>query len=172
MLSLHTLREYIESLRSANLLVECTVSDTLAETVIDCFTYDTRELSGTSLFLCKGAHFKDAYLRDALERGAAAYVAERAYDTGAPRLVVRDVRHALVILGQLYYNHVTDKLVSAGITGTKGKSTTAYYLRYILNDWLTGQGKPDCAVLSSIDVYDGVISEEAHITTTAASPIW
>ncbi len=165
MLSLHMLREYVEALEAEGLLVESTVDGVAGSKMIDCFSYDTRELAGTSLFLCKGAHFKEAYLLDALAKGAAAYVADHAFDVDAPRIVVSDVRHALVVLGRLYYNNVTDKLVTVGITGTKGKSTTAYYMRYILNDWLAAQGKPECAVISSIDVYDGVVNEEAHITT-------
>jgi UDP-N-acetylmuramoyl-L-alanyl-D-glutamate--2,6-diaminopimelate ligase len=165
MLALHTLQDYIDALRSAQLLTECTVDDALARRSIDCFSYDNRQLSGTALFLCKGAHFKEAYLLDALARGAVAYVADHPYGVDAPRLIVSDIRHALVVLGRLYYNNVTDKLVTVGITGTKGKSTTAYYMRYLLNDWLSAQGKPDCALVSSIDTYDGVICEESHITT-------
>ena len=165
MTALHTLQEYIDALRAADLLAECTVGDALARQIVDCFGYDNREVHGSSLFMCKGAHFKEEYLRDALSRGAVAYVAEHAFDVDAPRLLVSDIRHALVVLGRLYYNNVTDKLVTVGITGTKGKSTTAYYMRYILNDWLSSQGKPDCALISSIDTYDGVICEESHITT-------
>lgn len=165
MIQLHTLQEYIDALRSTGLLLDSTVDDALARKRIDCFSYDNRAVSGTALFFCKGAHFKDAYLQDALGKGAVAYVADRAYNVTAPYLLVSDIRHALVVLGRLYYNNVTDKLVTVGITGTKGKSTTAYYMRYILNDWLSTQGKPDCALVSSIDTYDGVISEESHITT-------
>ena len=165
MTALHTLQEYIDALQSAELLTECTIDEETAQKSIDCFSYDNRAVNGAALFFCKGAHFKEEYLRDALARGAVAYVADRAYEVDAPRLIVSDIRHALVVLGQLYYNNVTDKLVTVGITGTKGKSTTAYYMRYILNDWLSGQGKPDCAFISSIDTYDGVVNEESHITT-------
>ncbi len=165
MADLHTLAEYVDALRAAGLLTESTADEALLRQTIDCFSYDTRTLSGSALFLCKGAHFKEEYLRDALEKGAVAYVADHAYDVGAPRLVVSDIRHALAVLGRLYYNEITDKLVTVGITGTKGKSTTAYYMRHILNDWLSSQGKPDCALISSIDTYDGVVSEPSHITT-------
>jgi len=112
------------------------VSDELAAREIHCLTYDTRALSEDALFICKGAHFKEEYLCDALSRGAIAYVAEKKHNVDAPCLLVNDIRYSLVVLGQLFYNHVTDKLTSVGITGTKGKSTTAYYVRYILNDWL------------------------------------
>ena len=165
MTALHKLQEYIDALQGAGLLVESTVDGATAQKTVDCFSYDNRAVSGTALFFCKGAHFKEAYLRDALSRGAAAYVADHAYAVDAPRIIVSDIRYALVVLGRLYFNNVTDQLVTVGITGTKGKSTTAYYMRYILNDWLSSQGKPDCALISSIDTYDGVVSEESHITT-------
>ena len=130
--TVHTLREYVDALRDAGILVESTVSDELAAREIHCLTYDTRALSEDALFICKGAHFKEEYLCDALSRGAIAYVAEKKHNVDAPCLLVNDIRYSLVVLGQLFYNHVTDKLTSVGITGTKGKSTTAYYVRYIL----------------------------------------
>ena len=163
--TVHTLKEYIDALRDAGILVESTVSDELAAREIHCLTYDTRALSTDALFICKGAHFKEEYLRDALSRGAVAYVAEEKHNVDAPCILVSDIRYSLVVLGQLFYDHVTDKLTSIGITGTKGKSTTAYYVRYILNDWLRAQSMPECAILSSIDNYDGKVSEESHITT-------
>ena len=163
--TVHTLKEYIDALRGAGILVESTVSDELAARAVRCLTYDTRALGEDALFICKGAHFKEEYLRDALSRGAIAYVAEKKHNADAPCILVSDIRYSLVVLGQLFYNHVTDKLTSIGITGTKGKSTTAYYVRYILNDWLCAQGRPECAILSSIDNYDGKSTEESHITT-------
>ena len=163
--TVHTLREYVDALHEAGILVESTVSDELAAREIHCLTYDTRALSEDALFICKGAHFKEEYLCDALSRGAIAYVAEKKHNVDAPCLLVNDIRYSLVVLGQLFYNHVTDKLTSVGITGTKGKSTTAYYVRYILNDWLRAQSMPKCAILSSIDNYDGKSTEESHITT-------
>ena len=159
----HTLQEYIDALRIAGILTGCTVTDTQQK--IACLTYDTRTLSSPALFICKGAHFKEEYLHAALANGAVAYVADHRYDVDAPCILVSDIRYSLVVLGQLFYNKVTEQLTSIGITGTKGKSTTAYYVRYILNDYLAAQGKPQCAILSSIDNYDGVISEESHITT-------
>lgn len=75
--TVHTLREYVDALRDAGILVESTVSDELAAREIHCLTYDTRALSEDALFICKGAHFKEEYLCDALSRGAIAYVAEK-----------------------------------------------------------------------------------------------
>lgn len=128
--TVHTLREYVDALHEAGILVESTVSDELAAREIHCLTYDTRALSEDALFICKGAHFKEEYLCDALSRGAIAYVAEKKHNVDAPCLLVNDIRYSLVVLGQLFYNHVTDKLTSVGITGTKGKST-----KFLRNDW-------------------------------------
>ena len=66
--TVHTLREYVDALRDAGILVESTVSDELAAREIHCLTYDTRALSEDALFICKGAHFKEEYLNDALSR--------------------------------------------------------------------------------------------------------
>ena len=41
-----------------------------------------------------------------------------------------------------------------GIGGTKGKSTTAYYIKSILDNYMKEKGLPDTAILSSIDTYD------------------
>ena len=67
----HTLQEYIDALRTAGILTDCTVTDTQQK--IACLTYDTRTLSSPALFICKGAHFKEEYLHAALANGAVAY---------------------------------------------------------------------------------------------------
>ena len=128
----HALKEYADALTRAGLLTATTLTPAAEGTVIDCLSYDTRSLHGTSLFLCKGAHFKAEYLSAALAQGAVAYVAEKPYPVDAPHLLVSDIRYAMVVLGQLFYDHVTDKLTSVGITGTKGKTTTAFMMRSIL----------------------------------------
>lgn len=91
--TVHTLREYVDALRDAGILVESTVSDELAAREIHCLTYDTRALSEDALFICKGAHFKEEYLCDALSRGAIAYVAEKKHKCG--RALSSCQRHSL-----------------------------------------------------------------------------
>ena len=171
----HTLGEYIEVLRAAGVLRASYVSEVTAALPITCVSYDSRNITGAALFIVKGAHFKPAYLRDAIGAGAVAYVAEQAVpEETTPAILVTDIRQAIVTLGQLYYDHVTEKLTSVGITGTKGKTTTTYYLREILRQWLTAQaaaGKITAeaargpAILSSIKNYAGGIEEESHLTT-------
>ena len=67
--TVHTLQEYVDALREAGILTGCTAPDELLQRRVECLTYDTRSLHENALFICKGAHFKEDYLRDALSRG-------------------------------------------------------------------------------------------------------
>ncbi len=161
----HRLSEYIKLLSDEGLLVDTDVDEERAITVIDCLTYDTRELSPNALFICKGAHFKPEYASFAINNGAAAIVSEIKYDGIAPSVIVTDIRRAMAALAPLFFDDAPSKITSIGITGTKGKSTTAYYMRSILNEYFKSIGRPDCAIISSIDTYDGVENFESHLTT-------
>ena len=70
--TVHTLREYVDALRAAGILTGCTASEALRGRGVECLTYDTRTLRENALFICKGAHFKEEYLRDAISRAASA----------------------------------------------------------------------------------------------------
>lgn len=83
-------------------------------------------------------------------------------------ILVTDIRKTMALLANRFYNEAWEQLNLIGITGTKGKSTTTYYVKYILDHYLSASGKPPCAILSGIDVDDGVISEESHLTTPEA----
>lgn len=161
----HRLSEYIKALSDEGLLVDSEVSEETAIVKIDCLTYDTRELTPNAIFICKGAHFKPEYASFAAENGAAALVGETRYEGAFPFIIVSDVRRAMATLAKLFFDDAPSKITSVGITGTKGKSTTAYYLRAIIDDWMKDEGRPECAVISSIDTYDGVERFESHLTT-------
>ena len=69
------------------------------------------------------------------------------------------------MIAETFYGKLSDDLCMVGITGTKGKSTTAYFMRYILDDYMADTGGCRSAICSGIDNYDGVIEEESHLTT-------
>jgi len=163
----HELKNYLEILQKENLVTEYDLKEA-DEQVIEGLTYNSKEAKENTLFVCKGVTFKSAYLDMAVMAGAAAYVSEVKYETDAPYIIVSDIKRAMPVLADFYYNQIWKKLNMIGITGTKGKSTTVYFIKAILDDYLIANGKKDSAVLSSIDTYDGVVNEVSHLTTPEA----
>ena len=137
----HQLREFARALQERGLLLEAVLPS--EEREIGYLSYDSRDLGEDTLFVCKGAAFKEEYLQQVLEAGAAAYVSETVYpnvDPAVPHLMVTDIRKAMPVLAGLFYEEAWKQLNLVGITGTKGKSTTTYYVKYILDSWMEEKG--------------------------------
>lgn len=124
-------------------------------------SYDSRDVTEGTLFFCKGNHFKLAYLEQALAAGAVGYVADEDYGVDAPYLIVDDMREVLAPAARLFYGDPGRKLQLLAITGTKGKSSTAWYLYHILSAAST---RP-VGLLSSIQTDDGETVEPSVLTT-------
>lgn len=159
------LREYCAMLTVNNLLAAPLPEQLDLERTVNLVSYDSKNVVPGTLFLCKGLHFKAEYLADAAAKGAFAYVSEKAFpEVELPCILVKDMRQVIAPFAVKYYGDPARKLNVIGITGTKGKSSTTYYLKYILDEYLAQRGAR-CGVISSIDTYDGVEEFESHLTT-------
>jgi UDP-N-acetylmuramoyl-L-alanyl-D-glutamate--2,6-diaminopimelate ligase len=96
--------------------------------------YDAREVPGDSLFFCVPGARTDGHdlAADAVARGAVALVVERRLSLEVPQLVVPSVRAAMPRAAVEFFGDPTAELPVAAITGTNGKTTTAYLLWSIL----------------------------------------
>ena len=96
--------------------------------------YDARAVGPGTLFFCVPGSRADGhdFAADAIARGAVALVVERPLEVGVPQLVVDDSRRAMATVAAEFFGHPTTELEVAGVTGTNGKTTTAYLLYAIL----------------------------------------
>lgn len=165
----YTIQAYVDLLEQKGMLLGSSVSGE-EDHVVTSLTYNSKEVQKDTMFICKGAAFKLAYLREALERGAVVYISEKAFDLerDVPYILVKDIRKAMSVLANFFYNRPWEDLIVTGIGGTKGKSTSAYYMKAVVDDYMKALGKKESAVISSIDIYDGKERVESHITTPEA----
>ncbi len=114
---------------------DVTVPPAGADAPVTAVTNDSRQATPGSVFVAlKGLRADgDTFARDAVARGAIAVVSEAA-GPGAfrvPTIRVADARLALAALSDIFYRHPSRELTLVGITGTNGKTTTAYLLASI-----------------------------------------
>ena len=106
------------------------------ETEVNHLQNDSRKVTDRDVFVCiKGAGFDGhEFVEDVAKKGAKAVVVMK--DVTAPKDVtvvkVEDTRYALACMSAAYFGHPAEKLITIGITGTKGKTTTTYMVRQVL----------------------------------------
>ena len=123
---------------------------------------DSRNVKKDCLFFCKGENYKIEYLKDAIKKGAICYISESYYEKiDISYFVVTDILKAMAILSSSFYNEPAKSLKLIGITGTKGKTTTTYFLKNMFENYL----KDEIGFLSSIEINTGLRKEESHLTT-------
>jgi UDP-N-acetylmuramoyl-L-alanyl-D-glutamate--2,6-diaminopimelate ligase len=121
----------LDSLSQA-MRAERTVNPARAE--ITDLAYDARDVTPGALFVCIPGLKVDGhdFAPQAIANGAAALIVERALDLSVPQLVVADAREAIALAADAFFDHPTRELEVVGVTGTNGKTTTAFLLFSIL----------------------------------------
>ncbi len=98
--------------------------------------YDSRQCTEKALFVAVPGLQTDGhdFVDDALQRGARYIVHERdlKYRPGCTFLKVADSRHALGVLGKVFFGDPSESLCLIGVTGTNGKTTVTYLLESVL----------------------------------------
>jgi UDP-N-acetylmuramoyl-L-alanyl-D-glutamate--2,6-diaminopimelate ligase len=96
--------------------------------------YDARAAGPGSLFFCVPGDRADGhdFAPRAVANGAVALVVERPLELGVPQLVVPSTRRAMAVAADEFFGRPTAELEVAGVTGTNGKTTTAFLLYSIL----------------------------------------
>ena len=97
-------------------------------------TYSSDAVIPGSLHVCVPGFRADGhdFAADAVQRGALALVVERELDLPVPQLLVASSRSALAAAADAFYEHPSHMLRVVGVTGTNGKTTTAFLLHAVL----------------------------------------
>ncbi|HHU75156.1 MAG TPA: UDP-N-acetylmuramoyl-L-alanyl-D-glutamate--2,6-diaminopimelate ligase [Clostridiales bacterium] len=98
--------------------------------------YDSRKITKGCVFVCiKGSNLDTHdYIGEAVEKGAIAIVVEKKmdYPSGLTVIYVQNTRKALAFMSAAFFGYPAKQLKTIGITGTKGKTTTTYMVKSIL----------------------------------------
>jgi UDP-N-acetylmuramoyl-L-alanyl-D-glutamate--2,6-diaminopimelate ligase len=101
---------------------------------VEDLAYDNREVQPGTLFFCVRGFTRDGhdFAVDAVKRGATALVVDHRLDLDVAQVTVPSVRTAMAPVAARFYRDPTAQLKVAGVTGTNGKTTTAYLIRGLL----------------------------------------
>ena len=127
--------------------------------------YDSRKVGPGTLFFCVPGEKVDGheFAAAAVEAGAAALVVERELELDVAQVVVADARAAMAPLAARFWGDPTAELRVVGVTGTNGKTTTAFLIREILE-----AAGIQCGLLGTVKQVVGGVEEEVERTTPEA----
>src|SRR3954454_15028422 len=127
--------------------------------------YDSRRVGEGTLFFCFAGEKTDGhdFAATAVEAGAAGLVVERPLELDVPQVQVEDARASMAPIAAAFNGDPTSELTVVGITGTNGKTTTAFLVRYLLE----AAGR-QCGLLGTVRQVVGGEVEDVVRTTPEA----
>lgn len=127
--------------------------------------YDSRRVAAGDLFFCVSGFASDGHdhAAQAVQNGAAALVVERPLGLGVPEVLVDSARAAMAPLAACFYGDPSRELRVVGVTGTNGKTTSAYLVRALLE-----AGGEQCGLLGTVKSVIGGRERMVQRTTPEA----
>ncbi len=137
-----------------------------ADVEIDTLAYDSRTVGPGTLFFCVRGFQSDGhdFAAQAVRDGAVALVVERPLGLGVAEIVVPSTRAAMGPIAARFYGQPSDELRVVGVTGTNGKTTSAFLVRALLE-----AGGEQCGLLGTIKSILG--GEERPVQRTTAEAV-
>jgi len=128
-------------------------------------TYDTGAVRPGALFFCVPGFTRDGhqFAPEAIAHGAVALVVERHLSLDVPQIQVRSVRAAMAPAAARFYGDPTARLQVVGVTGTNGKTTTAFLVRAMLE-----AGGRQTGLLGTVKSVIGGVEHPVERTTPEA----
>jgi UDP-N-acetylmuramoyl-L-alanyl-D-glutamate--2,6-diaminopimelate ligase len=157
-MSVH-LRDMAARLEREHQLINAADADALITGITD----DSRRVANGTIFCAWKGTARDShdFVAAAAQKGAVAAIVERLVaDAGIPQLVVKDGRRAAAIAASVMYGSPETKLTIAGVTGTNGKTTTAWIMRHLLS------ARYSVALIGTLGIFmpDGTLVSESLTT--------
>lgn len=135
------------------------------EVEVNHLIYDSRKVEEGDVFVCLTGAVSDghSYIEDVIKKGAKAIIVEKEVTVNEDITVIRveNTRYALACMSAEYFGRPYEKLITIGITGTKGKTTTSYMIQKILE-----RAGKKVGVIGTI----GVVIGEEHYKTSNTTP--
>jgi UDP-N-acetylmuramoyl-L-alanyl-D-glutamate--2,6-diaminopimelate ligase len=127
-------------------------------------TDDSRAVRSGDIYCAWRGTTRDShdFVRNAQQSGAAAALVERVVEgIDIPQIVVKDGRRAAALAANAVFGNPAEQLVVAGVTGTNGKTTTAWIMRHVLN------ARYSAALIGTLGIFlpDGKPLQAESLTT-------